>query len=143
MRNIVFLIGFFSFVSVGIMAQSITPDPRLDAVYSEEYLQDLTNNYPRDLQYKNWYLDNAYSIVQLSVEKCEQMPFLKHLDPVNKNIGNNVEDIDEANFNVYMYHFQSEYDQNVYYRIGNSGKAVVFESGLNLAKKFNKYTDEN
>lgn len=143
MKKIALVIGFISYMSVFALAQNIAPDPRLDAVYSEEYLQDLTDKYPQDLVYKNWYLDNSYTIMMLDMEKCEQMPFLKHLDPVNKIIGNNVEDVDVVNFNIYMYHIQRQYDRDVYYRIGNSGKALILDSGLNLAKKFNKYIDEN
>ncbi|MDY0141340.1 MAG: hypothetical protein RBR97_05550 [Bacteroidales bacterium] len=143
MKKITLLIGLIYCVSVFALAQSITPDPRLEAVYSEEYLQDLANNYPNDLMYKNWYLDNSYTILQVDMEKCEQMPFLKHLDPVNKIVGNNVEHVNEENFNIYMYHIEQQYDRGVSYRIGNSGKALILDSGLNLAKKFNKYIDEN
>ena len=143
MKKITLLIGLIYCVSVFALAQSITPDPRLDAVYSEEYLQDLTNNYTRDLQYKNWYLDHSYTIVQIDMEKCEQMPFLKHLDPVNKIIGDNVVNVNEANFNIYMYHIERQYDRDVHYRIGSTGKALILNSELDLSRKFNKYIDEN
>lgn len=138
MKKILFLIGFISYVSIAAMAQSVSPDPRLDAVYSEEYLQELVSFYPQDLAYKNWCLDNSYTIVQLPIEKCQKMPYLKHFDPVNKIIGDNVEDVDEGNFNVYKYYFERQYDRSVYYRIGNSGKAIAFDSFLNLTKEFNK-----
>lgn len=143
MKKIFVILGI---LFVGVMysqAQTAAPDARLDAVYSEEYLQDLSANNPEKLEYMNWYLDNSYSIVDAGLEKCQQMEYLKHFDPINKIVGDNVEDIDEVSFNIYKFHFERQYDKKSYYRIGNSGKALVLDSYKSLAKKFNIYADEN
>ncbi len=143
MKKIVLIFSFIFLITAYISAQSIYVDSRLDAVYSEEYLNDLVENNPQHLKYLNWYLDNSYNIIYVGLEKSQQMPYLKHLDPVNKIIGDNVENIDQENFNVFMYQFERKYDKKSYYRIGNTGNAIVFDSDLKIAKNFNTYSDEN
>ncbi|PLX08624.1 MAG: hypothetical protein C0596_07155 [Marinilabiliales bacterium] len=143
MKKIAVIISLISLVSTISLAQEVYVDSRLDVAFSEDYLNDLLENSPHQLKYMNWYLDNSYSIVDAGLDKCEQMPYLKHLDPVNKIIGSNVESVDEGNFNIYMYQIEREFDKNVYYRIGDTGKALVIYSHKKLANNFNTYTDEN
>lgn len=126
-----------------LVAQTQHVDIRLSSVYSEEYLNDLQVDNPQKIEYLNWLLDNSYTIVELGLEKCEQMPYLKHLDPVNKIFGDNVETVDPVDINIFMYSFERQYDKKVYYRIGNSGQAIVFESFKKLAANFKNYQDEN
>jgi hypothetical protein len=137
------LVGLLLLIAASLSAQSVYVDTRLDAVYSEEYLSDLELNNQDQLKYLNWYLDNSYTIVYAGIEKCEQMPYLIHFDPVNKIVGDNVESVNEETFNVFKYYFERGYDTKAYYRIGNTGKAIVLESVVKLAKNFNIYQDEN
>ncbi len=120
-----------------------TPDTRLTAVYSQDYLNDLTAGGPQELVYLNWYLDNSYKVVYAGMEKCELMPYLESFDPTTKTITGNVESIDEGNFNILLYSFERQYSKKTYYRIGNTGYAIEFESHKKLAENFKRYQDEN
>jgi hypothetical protein len=144
MKNLISILSFITIFSLQAFSQSvITPDSRLSAAYTSEYLTSLNNTQPQELQYLNWYLDNSYTIVEAGIEKCSQMPALKSFDPNTKTIGENVESIDEGNFNILLYSFERKYDKNSYYRIGDTGYAIVFESHKKLAENFNKYQNEN
>ncbi len=143
MKKIVLTFSLIFMTVVILCAQSTHVDSRLDAVYSEDYINNLIENNPQQLKYLNWYLDNSYTIVTVGLEKSEYMPYLKHLDPLNKIVGENVESIDQEDFNIFMYQFDRGYDKKAYYRIGNTGTAIVLESKLKLAKNFNTYSDEN
>jgi len=143
MKKITLLFSLLCLFTLIAGAQSIHVDSRLDAVYSEDYIDNLVENNPQKVKYLNWCLDNSYTIVYAGVDKCEQMPYLKHFDPVNKIVGENVENIDETNFNIFMYQFERQFDKKTYYRIGNTGKAIIFESNSKLTKNFNNYSNEN
>lgn len=143
MKKIIFISSLICMISVVSFSQDVYVDSRLDAAYSEDYINDLIENNPEQIRYLNWYLDNSYTIVYAGLDKCEQMPYLKHFDPVNKILGDNVDDIDEGSFNIFMYQFERDFDKQVHYRIGNTGKAIVFDSHKKIARNFNLYSDEN
>lgn len=144
MKNIIFLCVFFATTSGFLMSQNdITPDSRLNAVYNQNYLDNLLLDNSNQLKYLNWYLDNSYKIVEVGLEKSEQMPYLVNYDPLTKTTGTSVNHIDEETFNIFLYNCENKYDQKTYYRIGNTGYAVEVESLRKLAEKYNKYNNEN
>jgi hypothetical protein len=143
MKKIIVILGILFFGIMSSQAQTITPDARLDVVYSEDYLQNLTDNNPEKLEYMNWYLDNSYFIINGDIEKSSQFPYLKHYDPSTKTVGENVQSINETDFNLYLYDFRRKLEGRTSYRIGDTGLIIVFESHKKLAEKFNKYKDEN
>jgi len=114
-------------------------DPRLLTVYSESYLEDISENHPNELKYLNWYLDNSFSIIEPGVEKCQYLPCLQLIDPETKQICGNVESIDVQNFNIYFYSFERFYDKKSVYRIGSTGYAIAFDSQKKVAQNYNKY----
>lgn len=137
MKQFLLLLSLIALFSLNALGQFV--DSRLEEVFSETYIQNLTENHPNDLDYLNWYLDNSYVIIEISPEKCEYLPYLKHFDPVTKSVGENVIDLDQENLNVYRYSFERLYDKSTTYRIGDSGKAIVFISQKDLATNFNKH----
>jgi hypothetical protein len=139
LKQLFFLSAFLLIFS---LSNAQTADPRLSAVYSEEYLTNLTINRPSQLRYLNWCLDNSYEVIELSAEKVELLPFLKNFDPTTKTIGTNAVSIDENAFNLYLYSFERKYNSKTTYRIGSTGLAIVFDSEKNLAKNFNIYENE-
>lgn len=134
----------FLIVLTSILMTSLTVfgqfvDPRLQEKYSESEIVSISNNYPNELKYLNWYLDNSFVIIDLSAEKCEYLPYLKHFDPLTKTVGENVSDIAIGNFNVLLFSYERKYDKPTTYRIGDSGKAIVFFSEKDLVSNFNKH----
>jgi len=144
MKIILLFLAISTVFATNLMSQqNIYADSRLSEVYDHDYINDLMHNNPQELEYLNWYLDNSYEIVFAGLEKCEQMPYLKHMNPENKSTGENVMSFDEENFNIFLYSFERQYDKKSYYRIGNTGYTLVLESHLKLAENFNKYQNEN
>jgi hypothetical protein len=141
MKQFLLLLLFVAICYSTLVAQTV--DPRLYSVFSEEYLEDITVNNPNELKYLNWYLDNSYRIIEVGAEKCSSMQPLLSYDPITKTIGEEVSSFDEENFNVYMYNVEIQYAKNTYYRIGNTGFAIEFESLKKLTEKYNNYNNEN
>jgi len=144
MKRIFLILSLIATVSSTLMGQGAPDaDTRLYARYTTEYIDNLKLNNPQQLEYLNWYLDNSYEIVFASLEKCQQMPFLKSFNPETKEVVDNVSEIDEGNFNVLLYDYERKFDKKTYYRIGNTGYAIVFESYKKLSENFNTYQNEN
>lgn len=141
MKHFLLILLFATLFYSTSVAQTV--DSRLYSVFSEEYLEDITVNHPNELKYLNWYLDNSYRIVDLGAEKCSLMIPLISYDPITKTAGLEVSSIDVETFNVFLYSVELQYDRKTYYRIGNTGIAVEFESLKKLSNNFNNYNNEN
>lgn len=144
MKNILLIFAIISLLSYSGFSQStVTSDIRLSAVYSAEHIADLEINQPQEVEYLNWYLDNSYKIMEVGLEKSSTMEYLKNFDPATKTIGENVEDVDQLNFNIFLYFFERQYDRSTYYRIGNTGYAIRIDSHKKLVENFKNYQNEN
>lgn len=143
MKKIGLILGVILFVNVCMLAQNTIPDERLYDVYSQEYLQNLVTNNPDKIDYLNWYLDNSYKIIHSNIEKSSQFPYLKHYDLSTKTVGQNVQSINETDFNLYLYDFRRKIEGRTGYRIGDTGLIILFDSHKKIAENFNKYKDEN
>lgn len=144
MKKIFLLCVLLTLASGFLMSQNdITADSRLNDVYSQNELDHLLLENPNQVKYLNWYLDNSYQIVEVGIEKSEQMGYLKSVDPLTKATGAVVNYIDEETFNILLFNCENQYDKKTYYRIGNTGYAVEIESLKNLAINYNKYNYEN
>jgi hypothetical protein len=143
MKRIVIFCLLLTVFSGAFAQKSISPDIRLTAVYSQEFLDNLLVENPDQLRYLNWYLDNSYRIIEAGVDKCALMQPLVSFNPLTKTEGDAVSSIDEESFNVYLYSVELQYDKKTYYRIGSTGFAVEFESLKKLAEKYNNYNNEN
>jgi hypothetical protein len=117
---------------------SVTPDPRLLDVYSQEYLDA---NQDR-IAYLNWFLDNSYKIMYAGIEKAESLEFLYEINPVTKEKTQAVS-INEEEFNPLLYEYENHYDKSAIYRVGNTGYIVIFDSLKTLTKNYNQYKNEN
>ncbi len=138
---IFFVLGFLPLMA--LMAQNQYVDIRLSSAFSEEYLEHLEQNIPQKIDYLNYCLDNSFIIVDMGIEKAEQLPYLKYFDPINKIIGDNVENLGECeDINIHLFDVEKQYDKRVSYRIGDTGKAMIFKSQKQLVEDFKKYQDE-
>lgn len=137
----IMLLLFCTFLSyINVFSQEEQDiDLRLKQVFSEEYLNNLSQNYPSELEYLNWCLDNSYYIISdLDIEKYESLPYLKYYNSDTKTIGSIVEDIEVGSINIFLYSFEINYNSGSMYRIGNSGKTIYFYSNEYLSATFNK-----
>ena len=118
------------------------PDSRLLEKYQEQDLQNIQINNPHKIDYLNYSLYNGYLIIDIDSEKSEALPYLYYFDKENKTQGGLVEVIDVNDINIYEYDFRREYKTSVTYRIGDTGKAIVFVSKKKLIHAFNQNNDE-
>jgi hypothetical protein len=117
-------------------------DARLLKKFPQERLDNLAINSPEVLEREMWMLENSYQIITVSNEKAAYLPPLKRFCPENKIIGNDVQNIDLQNFNIYEVHFERFDDKPSLYRIGDTGQVISFHSFQKLTNEFNKYRDE-
>lgn len=133
--------------SIVISAQnSIEPDSRLNLVFSEKQLNDLSND-PLKVKWNNWLLDYSFEILTVKDADLSDYPVLLYRDFSNEKCkkgtaGDNVKEIDLENINIHKYYFIRNYDKPSIYRIGNTNKVISFLSQLQLTEKFNSLQNE-
>ena len=124
---VIVLITNFSF------SQS-TIDSRLTDIYSTEYIQSLDQNRINVLEYE---LDHSYFIID-NYEKNESLPNLYKRNMQTKEVTQETlttNDLDS--FNVLNYAYEKKYNNRTYYKLGNTGKTIVFYSIKEFTKNYN------
>ncbi|HNQ67573.1 MAG TPA: hypothetical protein PKN32_04295 [Bacteroidales bacterium] len=136
---ILFLAISTVFATHSMSQQTLNVDSRLSVVYNQDYINNLIQNNPQELEYLNWYLDNSYAIIYPDYEKLQGNAYLKSFNPITKTEGDIITNLDYNNINVFYLSFVRPYDKDAIYRIGDTGDAIVFFSSKKLAKLFNQY----
>jgi hypothetical protein len=120
---------------------STTPDARLYEAFGQERVDFLVQKNPDMIKYYNFFLDNAFVLVQHPAEKVagivSSCPLLEvskpslSLDQPNINKGT-------KSINILKYKFQMEQNTSKQYRLDNSGIVIVFSSATSFMEKYNK-----
>ena len=124
-------------------AQTLTIDSWLYAKYSEEDLLDMQQNRPRDLEYLNWFVENSYVIKEVVNPDVLNYPKLKYMDKETKMEGREANEYDAENFNIMEYGFEISAKSSNVYKIGDTGKLLIFYSSRDLTKLYNEYRREH
>jgi len=119
--------------------QTVSVDNRLIAKYTEEELSEIQRNNPADIEYLNWFLDNAFVIKEIRNPESADIQKLRYLDKETKMAGAEVTEYNPETFNVMEYKISILPNSSNYYKIGNTGKVLVFSSGEDLTRRFNEY----
>ncbi|MBL4653314.1 MAG: hypothetical protein JKY53_10700 [Flavobacteriales bacterium] len=112
-------------------------DPRIVEAFGEDYVIKMQREAPHRLQYLLFFLDSSYYIRDLPSGK----EYTDILSLTNKNgtIRNLTIDLtDLASFNVLLFDIPRSQRSRMFYKIGNTGKVIVFYSGKEFIKKFNE-----
>ena len=138
MKRVKFILMFFILllVIVSVKAQTVkernvAPDKRISEAFGEKFVLELKSDNQEMIMYYNFYLDNAYYITELPVDKYE---FINSLVSLNINPFSTKNEI-----NILMLDMKLNFEKETYYRIGNSQKVMVFYSGKDLTEKYNEY----
>ena len=122
------------------------PDPRLYQCYDSSFLDTLMIYRSNLIIYLNYYLDNAYFIADLPPNKSLDIPDVSEVLIIPRkeadkyrNFDLNVEGYNPANWNILRYNFKRSFDDRTYYKLGNTGKVLVFYSGSELNEMFNEF----
>lgn len=113
-------------------------DKRLVEVYGEEQCLKWRKESPVYLDYQSFELVHGHFICNLNdLSPSTDVEPLESIDPINFPIDEVAYD-NARMFNPFRYNVKRSYLMRKYYRIGNTGKALVMLSGEEVRKKFDK-----
>ncbi len=142
-QGVMLLLLCFSAV-IGMAQQEIRPDPRLYECFSREYVESL-NEQPRLLLYYNFFLDHAYFVSDAD-GKAPQGTDIREVTYREPDENGNFKPFDEdlskfdpAKFNVLKYDFRIRKDLYTHYKLGDTGKVLVFLPQEQFTAKYNEY----
>lgn len=138
MKKIILLLSLI-LMGIGAFSQASQIDSRLYAKYSEEDLLEIQSNNPTDIEYMNWFVENAYVIKEIANPETSAFPKLRYMDKETKMAGSEATYFNAETFNVMEYDFEIAAKSSNAYLIGNTGKVLVFYSSDDLTKLFNEY----
>ena len=121
-------------------AQQVTPDPRLSQVWDENTIEHHLAYSPTTIQYYNFFLDHAYVIEDFPVDKMDAYENIPELQ-LKDAFANETPDFSNAglkNLNIMKYDIEIHSNQRSTYRLGKSGKIIVFYSGYEITSEFNR-----
>lgn len=143
MKKMTLLFGCFLFLTVPLMAQSgeettVIPDARIYEIYSEERVQTLVDNKPEIIRYWNYFLDHSYLVEDIPDEKTYNYPDLKSVAKLDRtsNLAFDVS-VEEASLNVLLFDPKIPQDKSIIYRLGDTGKIIVFFSKKEFQAAYN------
>jgi len=136
-----FIIILFVGFSAISQNKNLTPDARLYQCYEKTYLDNLIKTNPEQIQYLNYYLDNAYYVASLKAEKPVTGIDIHILFEKSKNgtvtkVPFKEKTYNKANFNVLKYNFNT--DENLFntYIWKEAGIAIVINPAKYLKGDF-------
>ncbi len=149
--NTIILIFLAVFFFRNSFAQNITnnisPDPRLYECFDSAYIQRTLSGNPEGIIYYNYLLDHSYFIAEndpskpttnaLDIYKVKK----KDLKKTGKTEFFN-EDLSSFNpkkFNVLSYNFIYDFNKYTTYKLGNTGKLLVFYPKSVFIQMYNEY----
>ena len=138
MKKIILLLSLI-LMGIGAFSQALPIDNRLYAKYSEVDLLDMQSNRPADLEYLNWFVENAFVVKEIMSPETSDFPRLRYMDKETKLEGAEANEYNPETFNVMEYSFDISAKSSNAYLIGNTGKVLVFYSSDDLTKLFNEY----
>ncbi|MGB3946944.1 MAG: hypothetical protein WBM13_03095 [Bacteroidia bacterium] len=128
MKNCFFIATLFLLsITYTVNSQTNNYDTRLLSKFSDKELSEMKVNAPATLNYWNFYVANAYQIMDLAAEKA-----LAH------EIKGTLKIVDLNNINVFELNKLPLAKDYQYYKIENTNKLLVIISEEQIKAKFNK-----
>lgn len=131
----ILIISLFFTSKNAIVAQTI--DERVIEALGRSQSEIIQQNSPHYLEYLNYFLDNSYFVTDLPAGKpytdiSSVQPKFDNLPPASIELNN------LRSFNVLQYEFQRKFKERTFYKIGSTGKMLVFYSEQEFVKSFNR-----
>ena len=128
------LILIFFVLTASLSFSQNTIDNRLTDIFTSEYIQALDQDRINVLEYE---LDHSYFIID-NFEKNESLPELYKRNMQTKEIIEQpITSFDINTFNVLNYAYEKKYNNRTYYKLGNTGKTIVFYSIKEFTEQYN------
>lgn len=111
-------------------------DQRLVRMYTPSQLSEMKINQPKTLAYLNFYVQHAYEIItDVPQYKWEQFPDISTIH--NNETGKPLTAAQVGNLNILQLDIKRKQDQYLTYRIGTTGKVIVFLAPSRILADFN------
>ena len=142
-----FIITLFLSSAVFAQQKNTTPDARLYQCYEKAYLDNLIATNPEQIQFLNYYLDNAYYVTSLKAEKPVtgidiHILFEKSKKGVVTKTPFKEKIYNKASFNVLKYNFQTGFLDTPTYIWKEAGIAIVFCPEKHIKEDFKNYNNK-
>ncbi len=126
--------------SLKVSAQSnqtkLTPDKRLQEVFSKQELNDMQTNKPESIVLYNYLIENAYYISDKAEGPIENIKYVTLRKDFAIYFNEDVNAISPKTFNYLKYNFKIDNLHYISYSLGN-GKYLVFYPQSVTTTKFN------
>jgi hypothetical protein len=118
-----------------------SPDARLYEAFGKDRIEFLKQNNPDLIMYYNFYLDNAFVLVQHPTDKIQGI--VKNcpmLEVNNPSFAMDKPDMTKGtkSINILKYKYQIDPNKATTYRLDNSGIVIVFYPAKTITEKYNK-----
>jgi hypothetical protein len=144
-RNTLLAIGFLLCTSLYSQDKGIKPDPRLYDCFTQDYINQLIKQ-PRLLAYYNFFLDHSYEVRGTDQGKPVESIDISEVKTLDNGLGNGgkafAEDLTKfnpANFNPLKYDFKTDAELTRCYKLGNTGKMLVFLPATVFDRMYKEY----
>ena len=120
---------------------SSNTDFRILETYGVDYVNRMELESPNRLTYLTYFLEHCYFI--MDYPKGKPYEDINSVTDKNGVVSNLIIDVNNlSTFNVLNYNFKREQKIRTFYKIGNTGKMIVFYSQDDFLKKYNEFLSE-
>ncbi len=136
--NCIIIFSLFSFL---IKAQT-SVDKRIIEAFGEEKVLLLQENNPEKLLYYHFFLENAFFFSQpkeKSVQKAIDIRSLYYVNDKTRIFDEDIESLNQKSFNPLKYSIKRSYAAYTHYKLGESGRYIIFKPIEIFEKEFEDY----
>lgn len=126
----------FLMVSAQNRSSKLTPDKRLEEVFSKQELSDMLTNQPEKISYYNYFLENAYYISDIAKGPVVKITNVSLRNNFSVFFKEDVNAISPKTFNYLKYNFKIDNNHFISYSLEN-GKYLVFYPKNETEAKYN------
>lgn len=131
-------------VRIDVYGQNTTPsntDFRILETYGIDYVNRMELESQNRLTYLTYFLEHSYFI--MDCPKGKPYEDINSIPDKNGVVGNLIIDINNLSaFNVLNYNFTRDQKTRTFYKIGNTGKMIVFYSQDEFLKNYKEFLSE-
>tara|TARA_R110002050_G_scaffold102774_1_gene211630 strand:- start:79490 stop:79834 length:345 start_codon:yes stop_codon:yes gene_type:complete len=105
-------------------------------MYGQTRLDELLQDQPEYIDYLNFYVKNAFYILEnIPEKKLEGSPDISELVFITSGKSVQIEDIE--NLNILLISLKRNSNEYYTYKIGNTGKAIIFRAPQDMLDDYN------
>ena len=127
-------------------AQDIVPDNRIIEAFGQEKTNQLLQDDPNQIIYYNFYLENAYFISQpkeKAVSNAIDIFTVAYLNNNSRYFDEDISKLCKENFNPLKYNFERDFHGYTHYKLGETGKYIVFKPVSVFNRELEAYKNQN